>query len=267
MHKIKFLRIPLHNVTLYEAVESVAAFVRKRDGCHPVFALNANKVDLLLRGTLPMEVFDSASLILPDGISVVYGARLFGHRIKGVVGGVDLMLECFKMANAFNHSVFFLGSPQDLLGRMIVKCSQEYPNIRIAGSQHGYYPLEEEMSVVSKISSARPDLLFVAFGSPRKELFIHRYREILNAKVALAVGGSYEVFIGDKKRGPAWGQKLGLEWVNRLIQDPGRLWKRYLETNTRFLFYLLMNGFFTKHTHRKSIIKDSSYDEAKHQDS
>ena len=123
--------------------------------------------------------------------------------------------------------------------KVVEKCQNEYPGIVIKGLQHGYYKREKEKEVVAKIRSANPDLLFVAFGSPRKEMFLYKYRDVLNAKGGISVGGSYEVFVGDKKRGPAWRQNLGLEWLTRLMQEPRRLWKRYMVTNTMFIFYLL----------------------------
>lgn len=149
------------------------------------------------------------------------------------------MFSLLEHTNNNKLSVFFLGSPESLLKRVLKKCENTYPNINILGSQHGYYNLADEKKIVSKIASIKPDILFVAFGSPRKEEFINKYKNILNAKVAIAVGGSYEVLVGDKKRGNPLIQKLGLEWFMRLIQDPQRLWKRYLITNTMFMVYLI----------------------------
>jgi len=236
--------IPVDTVSLREAQQIVIRFMQDERKCHPIYSLNANKVYLVKKGYIPVEVFEKASLILPDGISIVYAFGLSGHRIQEVAAGVDLMLSLIEIANENELSVFFLGSPQSLLKRVIDRCNRDYPHVRIAGFQHGYYSVDEEDRVVSRIGSVAPDILFVAFGSPRKELFVHKYQHVLNAKVAMAVGGSYEVFVGNKKRGPAWRQKLGLEWLNRLLQDPRRLWKRYLITNSAFIYYLMKEYFF-----------------------
>jgi N-acetylglucosaminyldiphosphoundecaprenol N-acetyl-beta-D-mannosaminyltransferase len=188
-------------------------------------------------------VFQDFDHITCDGQSMVWALRLLKGIKTNHLSGVELMIQLISLANEKGYSVFFLGSPQSLLDKVKAKIDNEYPGIKKAGYQNGYYNVEkEEGDVIKKISEFRPDFLFVAFGSPRKEVFIQKYKEQSGAKVLMGVGGSYEVFVGEKKL-DSLTKKLGLRWFVRMVQDPRRLFKRYLVCNSFFAGKIILSIF------------------------
>jgi len=117
--------------------------------------------------------------------------------------------------------------------------SSEYGNDIIAGYRNGYYGNEEEESIVKEIADSKADILFVAITSPKKEIFLNKYKRAINVPFTMGVGGSFDVVAGITKRAPLWMQKAGLEWFYRFAQEPRRMWKRYLIGNAQFVFLIL----------------------------
>ena len=193
------------------------------------------------------KLFQSGGYIIPDGQSIVFAERLVhGNKIEAI-SGAELMVELIKESEAKGYKLFFLGAPQSLLEKVKIKIETDYPNLRKnIDFQHGYYDKsKEEEEVIKKISDFKPDILFVAFGSPRKEKFIVENQHRLGATISMGVGGSYEYFVGDVKL-DSLTKKLGIRWLVRTLQDPMRLAKRYAVCNTYFLIVLLRE-IFTKY--------------------
>jgi exopolysaccharide biosynthesis WecB/TagA/CpsF family protein len=187
------------------------------------------------------EVFQDFDYITCDGQSMVWALRF----LKGIktthLSGVELMMHLISLANEKGYSIFFLGSPQSLLDKVKMKIETDFTGIKKVGYQNGYYDVDtEEKNIVNKISDFKPDFLFVAFGSPRKEIFIQKHKNQLSAKVMMGVGGSYEVFVGEKKV-DSLTKKLGLRWFVRMVQDPKRLFKRYLVCNSFFAKSIILS--------------------------
>lgn len=205
-----------------------------------LLAMNTLKLHLGEEDPIMKKKFQDFDFITCDGQSMVWALRILNGIKTNHLSGVELMIKLIDLANKKGYSIFFLGSPQSLLDKVKVKIEENYPKIEKIGFQNGFYDIDfEEKEIVSKISNFKPDLLFVAFGSPRKEEFIHKYKKTLNATILMGVGGSYEVFVGEKKLDPLT-KKLGLRWFIRMIQDPKRLFSRYLNVNSFFLKKLIM---------------------------
>jgi N-acetylglucosaminyldiphosphoundecaprenol N-acetyl-beta-D-mannosaminyltransferase len=187
------------------------------------------RTDPLLR-----ESVECGDLVLADGMPLVWLSRLKRHPLPERVAGIDLMFELFKLADRQRLRVYLLGAHADTLSRVveIVKC--EYPHMVIAGFRDGYFRDDEQEAVAREIHAAAPDILLVAVSSPKKECFMRRWGSFLQVPVCHGVGGSFDVLAGKTRRAPRWMQSLGLEWLYRLLQEPRRLWKRYLLTNLRF---------------------------------
>jgi N-acetylglucosaminyldiphosphoundecaprenol N-acetyl-beta-D-mannosaminyltransferase len=201
----------------------------------PKTLLAMNTLKLHLGETNPelRKVFQRFDYITCDGQSMVWALRLLQGIRTNHLSGVEVMIALIQLANEKGYSIFFLGSPQELLDKVQNKISSEFPGISKVGFQNGYYSKSEESAVVEKIATFQPDFLFVAFGSPRKEEFIQRYKTQLNSLVMMGVGGSFEVFVGEKKV-DGLTKKLGLRWFVRMAQDPKRLFMRYYTCNTFF---------------------------------
>jgi len=140
------------------------------------------------------------------------------------------------MADRRNLRIYFLGASEDVVSRVVACVQNLYPGVQIAGHRDGYFDLEREGPVIAegiRVSSA--DILFVAMPSPKKENFLRRWIAEMEVPVCHGVGGSFDVLAGVVKRAPQWMQRAGLEWLYRVIQEPRRMWRRYLITNSKFL--------------------------------
>jgi N-acetylglucosaminyldiphosphoundecaprenol N-acetyl-beta-D-mannosaminyltransferase len=179
-----------------------------------------------------------ARFVVADGQSLVWASRLLGDAVPERVAGVDLIDPIAERAAREGLGVYLLGSTPETCLRMAERLHQKHPALRICGHSNGYFPPEEERSRVQAIVASGASILFVAMGVPRQEYFIESNWEQLGVSFAMAVGGSFDVLTGRLKRAPRLLQKLGLEWSFRLAQEPRRLWKRYLSTNSRFLLLM-----------------------------
>lgn len=148
------------------------------------------------------------------------------------------MFELFALAEREGYGVYLLGAKQEALDAATGELQRRYPALRVAGTRHGYFGPDEEPQVVREVADAKPEILFVALPSPRKELFLIEHATELGAGFAMGVGGSIDVLAGIQPRAPLWMQRAGLEWLHRLLRDPSGMWRRYLVTNSRFVALL-----------------------------
>jgi N-acetylglucosaminyldiphosphoundecaprenol N-acetyl-beta-D-mannosaminyltransferase len=176
-----------------------------------------------------------ADLLVADGQSVVWAARLLGRPLPARVAGIDLMHRTIELAERRGYSIYILGARQDVLERAVERLREDHPALTVAGYRNGYFDEAEDASVADAIRASGADVLFVAIGSPRKEYFLGRHGPSLGVPYVMGVGGSIDVVAGVTRRAPAWIQRVGLEWAFRLAQEPRRLFRRYLVTNARFL--------------------------------
>jgi N-acetylglucosaminyldiphosphoundecaprenol N-acetyl-beta-D-mannosaminyltransferase len=203
-----------------------------------ILSLNTLKLNLGSKDYKMKNLFQQFRYIIPDGQSIVFSLKILNGIKTKAISGAELMLSLINLANQKHYSLYFLGSPENLLNMVKNKIENDYTGIVKAGYQHGYYPIEQEDQVVNNIQKFAPDFLFIAFGSPRKEKFIKKYIQRMNSRIIMGVGGSYEVFVGKKKIGSI-SKKLGLRWLFRTFQDPIRLLPRYVKCNSYFLYLLL----------------------------
>ena len=225
--------IPVCAITLPEAVACVERAVAARVPLH-VGVVNAAKIANMRRDARLREDVLSSDLILADGASVVWASRMLRRPLPERVAGIDLMLGILDSASRHGFRVFCLGATPAVLERATARMAAQFPGLILAGAHHGYFAPEEERVVADRIAAARADVLFVAMTSPRKEQFLAAWSPRLGVPVCHGVGGSFDVVAGKVRRAPAAWQRLGLEWLYRLCQEPRRLWRRYLVTNTVF---------------------------------
>lgn len=180
----------------------------------------------------------SCDIINIDGMGVVLGARFLGHKVSERVAGVDLFHELLAMSAREGMSVYLLGAQDEVVSATADRVQALYPRLKIAGRHHGYF-WDDEAAMVEKVRVSGAQLLFVAITSPKKENFINRWRDQLGVTFVMGVGGTFDVVAGKVRRAPLWMQKYGLEWLYRVIQEPGRMWKRYLTTNSQFAWLLI----------------------------
>jgi N-acetylglucosaminyldiphosphoundecaprenol N-acetyl-beta-D-mannosaminyltransferase len=205
--------------------------------------VNAAKLVYMQSDQILYRSVVESDLINADGKAVVWASRFLGQPLPERVAGIDLMQNLVTLAAEKGYKIFFLGAKEDVLQEVVRKYSQTYSQEIIAGYRNGYFSIEEEPKIARQIAESGADILFVAISSPKKEIFLNRYKEIINTSFIMGVGGSFDIVAGKTKRAPLWMQKSGLEWFYRLLQEPRRMWKRYLYTNTMFIFLVLKEKF------------------------
>ncbi|TDL32614.1 glycosyltransferase [Jeotgalibacillus sp. S-D1] len=172
------------------------------------------------------SIIQNADVIVPDGIGVVLSSKLLKTPVEERIAGYDLFLRLLKEANHYKKKVFFLGATQENVSKVVSKVKNEYPNVDITGYRSGYN-LPSDESMVELINDLQPDIVFVALGYPKQEEWIHHNLPQFNQGLFVGLGGSFDVYSENLKRAPVLFQKLYLEWLFRLAQEPTR-WKRML---------------------------------------
>jgi len=165
-------------------------------------------------------------------------AKLFGNVVKERYGGIDIIDKLMPLAEKKGYKVYFLGAEETIISKVAGMYKELYPSLELTW-RNGYWPSEEEEKVVRDIRASNSDILFFAMSSPKKEIFLDKYLEEMRVPFVAGVGGAFDVISGKTKRAPKWVQNMGFEWLFRVLQEPGRLWKRYLVGNTVFLWIVL----------------------------
>jgi N-acetylglucosaminyldiphosphoundecaprenol N-acetyl-beta-D-mannosaminyltransferase len=231
------LRVPILNgmfdqLTALEAVETIFdALNSERRG----WVCTVNVTTLInMRNDPQLQTFaDQALVVVADGQPLVWSAPLFGGRLPERVAGIDLMDLLCQRAAIEGKGIYLLGARDQVLRTAMQKLRRRHPNLKIFGS-NGYFKATESKLRADAIRASGASLLFVGMGTPRQEAFIRDHWEHLGVRIAVGVGGSFEVMAGLRLRAPRWLQYVGLEWLVRLLQEPGRLLPRYLKANSRF---------------------------------
>lgn len=253
--KINFLGIPVDSLTMGETVTHIDSAIKEDRNINHV-VINAGKVVSMSKDNQLYNSVVSCDLINADGQSIVWAARFLGFKIPERVAGIDLMQELISLSAQKGYKCFFFGAQEDVVKKVVDKYAQKFGSKIIAGYRNGYFTSEMEPEIARQIADSGAQLLFVAITSPRKENFLYKYKSVLRkVNFTMGVGGSFDVIAGITKRAPLWMQNAGLEWFYRLIQEPGRMWKRYLVGNTKFIIMVLKEKFSLK----KGKNKISSY--------
>ena len=235
--EVKFLNSRMHTMSMAESVALINHNLENGQFFQHVVVNVAKLVNMQTDKTLYDSV-QACDLINIDGQGVVLGARFCGLDVPERVAGIDLFHELLKMSENKGFSVFLLGAKPDVLEQAQLNVKKQYPDLKVAGYHHGYF-WDDEQAVVDKIKESGAKLLFVAITSPKKENFINKWRDQLGVNFVMGVGGTFDVVSGNVKRAPAWMQRYGLEWLFRVIQEPRRMFMRYLVTNTKFIKYVV----------------------------
>ncbi len=189
---------------------------------HYITAINVSKLVAMQSDDKLASFIRNSSVNVADGAPVFAAARLVGKPLPERITGVDLMEDLLQLASENGFRVYFFGSRQEVLDRVLARCDEEYPGLVVAGARNGYFDKQREADIVSDIAASNADMLLVALGIPQKEYFVDDHLEELNVSLALPVGGGFDVFAGLKVRAPRWVQKYGIEWIWRSLYDRSR---------------------------------------------
>ncbi len=244
MQRIELLGCPMDVANMSETVDVIDNAIESGRFTQHVVVNVAKLVNMRTDHALDSSV-RSCDIINIDGMGVVLGARILGYKVPERVAGVDLFHELLARSTTKGYSVYFLGAKESVVEETARRISNQYPGLKIAGYHHGYF-WDNEAAMVDQIKKSGAQLLFVAITSPKKENFIHRWKGQLGVTFVMGVGGTFDVVAGKVNRAPLWMQKYGLEWLYRVIQEPKRMWKRYLVTNSKFAYLLFKEKYFVK---------------------
>jgi N-acetylglucosaminyldiphosphoundecaprenol N-acetyl-beta-D-mannosaminyltransferase len=228
-----FLGCPIDILTMTETVNLARGAMRNRRRLQHV-ALNVAKLVNMRRDPVLAADVIGSDLVTVDGMGVVWGARLLGLPVKERVTGVDLLQQLLAVCTEEGLRPYFLGATHPTLQQAVVQTLKMHPSISFAGIRDGYFTKEQEQEVVDHIRRSGADCLFIGMPTPRKERFLAAHRDSLNVPFIMGVGGSFDILAGQVRRAPTLMQSLGLEWLYRIYQEPGRMWWRYTKTNALF---------------------------------
>ena len=220
------LDVPFDAVTMQEAVERAKKLLNE-DGQHIICTPNPEIVMEAQKDKELMNILHEADLVVPDGIGVVWASRYSEIRLTERVAGFDLTQNLMAELAGTDHTFYFFGGAPGVASAAARKMMKKYPGLKVVGVHNGYFDEKEEKRIIQDIKAKSPSILLVGLGAPKQEKWIYDNLRLIDAKVAIGVGGSFDVMAGNVKRAPKIFQKLGLEWFHRLITQPTR-WKRMM---------------------------------------
>ncbi|MEJ2394672.1 MAG: WecB/TagA/CpsF family glycosyltransferase [Candidatus Thiodiazotropha sp.] len=235
---VNLFGIPIEAMTMGQTLDLVDDVIKARKSLQ-IGVVNAAKVVNMEKDPELREAVLSSDIILADGAAVVWASKLLRRPLPERVAGIDLMFGMFERGNERGYRVFCLGATEEISKTVEENLANDYPGLTLAGRHHGYFNDEEAQGIADQIKASEADILLVAMTSPKKERFLAKWMAHMGVSVCHGVGGSFDVYAGKVERAPERWQKLGLEWLYRVKQEPGRLWKRYLFTNVSFIWMLL----------------------------
>jgi N-acetylglucosaminyldiphosphoundecaprenol N-acetyl-beta-D-mannosaminyltransferase len=248
---VNVLGVRFHSVSFRGAIEAIEKLIQDRKPSQVVLA-NAYTVALCRKDPHFRQQINRATLVLADGMSIVWGGQWVGAKVPERVPGPDLMEALCRWAARRGQTIFLMGSTEHTLQILSDKLIRICPELRIAGT---YSPAmcdklseEENIKIIELLIKTNPDLLFVGMSCPKQERWIAENLHRLPVPVALGVGASFDFLSGKIRRAPRWLRHIGLEWVYRLCQEPQRLWRRYLLGNAVFLSSLLKEAIKGRHS-------------------
>lgn len=238
MKSTTILGVDVDAMTMDQTLDRIHDAIVSR---HPLSlgVVNAAKLVNMQGDKNLLDDVTSSDVVLADGMAVVWASKVLGRPLPERVPGIDLMYEMMSRGNKYGYRFFLFGAKEDASLAVANRMQELYPNAVIAGRRNGYFSAEEEHGIVEQIASSNADILLVAITSPIKERFMAQWRTQLNVPVVHGVGGSFDVMSGKVQRAPKWMQTAGLEWLYRVMQEPGRLAWRYIRTNALFVLYVV----------------------------
>ncbi len=217
--RIEILGVGFDNITMDQAV---AEGVRLMDteGAHYVVTPNPEIVEVCREDQEALKAVNGADLVIPDGVGIIYGARMLGTPLKEKLPGIELAQRLMGQMAENGKSLYLLGAKPGVAEEAGRRLTGRYPGLRIAGTHDGYF--QEDGPVTEAIRASGADVVFACLGAPKQEKWMARNGQATGARLLIGLGGCLDVFSGQVQRAPEIYQKLGLEWLHRLIKNPSR---------------------------------------------
>jgi N-acetylglucosaminyldiphosphoundecaprenol N-acetyl-beta-D-mannosaminyltransferase len=236
-NRVDILGVPVDCVDMRQSLEIIDSMIRG-DYANSVIAINPEKIMKARNDPKLLNLLKNAGLLIPDGIGAVIAAKVLYGKSISRVPGAELMPEICKQSISKGYKLFLLGAAPDVNEKAVEVLKAEYQGINIVGSQHGYYSVDDIPDLVERINHSEADVLFIALGSPRQELWMEEYLPKLNIKVCQGVGGTFDVIAGKVKRAPVFFQRIHLEWFYRLMMQPKRIFRQLVYIKFTLMVFL-----------------------------
>jgi N-acetylglucosaminyldiphosphoundecaprenol N-acetyl-beta-D-mannosaminyltransferase len=247
--RFRVLGVSVHAVQIPGLVALMERWIRNRDGSHSIAATSMHGIVEAQRDPTFKKTLNSTDLVVPDGMPLVWLGRRVGCHLPRRVYGPDLMLAFCEQTGGRGYRHFFYGGEPGVPERLVDSLKRRFPLIEVCGTfSPPFRPLneEEDREIGNMISRAAPDVLWVGLGTPKQERWMREHRDKLNVPVLVSVGAAFDFFSGRRNQAPSWMREHGLEWLFRLMQEPRRLWRRYLVDGFRFVAYLALDSLKVK---------------------
>ncbi|MFI3185054.1 MAG: WecB/TagA/CpsF family glycosyltransferase [Methylococcaceae bacterium] len=232
---LHFWGVDIVNTTMAEALDWIEQRIRQKQKALLAF-VNPDCLNIAYTHQAYREVLQTAERVLPDGIGINIGCRMLNESLLANINGTDMFPRLCERAAQAGHRLFLLGGLPGVAELAASAMQERYPELLITGVHDGFFDDEQEAQVIKTINNSGADILLVGFGAPKQELWLSRNRGQIQATVCLGIGGLFDYYSGRIARAPVWLREIGLEWTWRLIQEPGRMWKRYIIGNPLFLY-------------------------------
>lgn len=230
---MKILDVKVDKITFEYALKKIEDMIeigKKQSKTHQIVTVNPEFIMEAQKNTIFKEVLNSADLAVPDGAGILWAAKYYKEKLPERITGVDLVWEISKMAEDRGYSIFLLGGKEGIAQETGERLRVIHPRLKIAGVFGGSADPKMKDEIAEKIISTKPDILFVAYGFPKQDIWIARYKHELGVPVSMGVGGTFDFISGNVPRAPSWMQKIGIEWLYRLIKQPWRFRRIYTAT-------------------------------------
>lgn len=241
MARIQFMNTEIDNLTMQEALDAIDKLIQKKINAY-VVTPNIDHIVQLETNANFREIYKNADLILTDGKPLLWISKLYGISIKEKISGSDLFPLLCEMASKKGYSMFFLGAKEGVAKKAADNLIQKFSGLQVVGTYSPPFGFEKDESEILKIEKmikhSHPHILIVGLGCPKQEKFIYEYRDRLNVPISLGLGASLDFEAGNIKRAPKWMRNCGLEWLFRIIQEPKRMFRRYV-INDKKIFSLV----------------------------
>lgn len=218
----EIMGIKIFKLKSKDAFKKIILF-SKEDSFHMIFTPNTEIVMMAQKSKEFKKILNSSDLNLPDGVGLLMASKIKDLGIKEKIAGIDFANKILDYCNKTGKSIFLLGGERGIAQIAADNIKKTYKNIEIKGTYHGYFEKKDQFKVIDIINEKKPDVIFVALGAPKQEEWIYKNRKLLNANIAMGVGGSIDIWAGKAKRAPKIFIKLGLEWLYRVLKQPARI--------------------------------------------
>lgn len=232
--RITILNTLIDVLSVPDTIRLVEEYVKQKEPLH-LIGVNADKINELNKNGRLKQIVNSCGIINADGASVILASKFLGKPLPERVAGIDLMQSLVALSAEKGYSIYLLGAKQEIVDQTAAVLLKKHPKLKIVGTHNGYFKEEDWPQISTELKKARPDFIFVGITSPLKEYLVEYLQEDGSNGVFMGVGGSFDVISGNIARAPLWMQKLNLEWLFRVMQEPRRLFKRYFVGNFTFI--------------------------------